>query len=87
MIPAEFGDIAAKLRAHNISVRVLDQPMKVEGETFVIERMRNVQSAGYEMTVLDGAFSAEQVRKFPRETFLVDMARPMANAAFYYLEP
>jgi hypothetical protein len=87
MIPAEFGDIAAKLRAHNINVRVIEKPMKVEGETFVIERIRKVPSAGYEMTVLDGAFSPLQVREFPGGTFQVDMAQPMANAAFYYLEP
>jgi hypothetical protein len=87
MIPAEFGDIAAKLRAHNIKVRVLDQKMKVEGEEFVISQMRKVQRAGYEMTVLDGVFSPQQVRQFPSGTFLVDMAQPMANAAFYYLEP
>jgi hypothetical protein len=28
-----------------------------------------------------------QTREFPAGSFLVDMAQPMANAAFYYLEP
>jgi dipeptidyl-peptidase-4 len=87
LLPAELAEVAAKLRAHNISVRTLDRPMRFEGESFVIEKMRKVRSAGYEMTVLDGAFSPLQVREFPDGTYLVDMAQPMANAAFYYLEP
>jgi hypothetical protein len=49
--------------------------------------VRTVRSAGYDMTVLDGDFSALQSRAFPAGSFFVDMAQPMANAAFYYLEP
>jgi hypothetical protein len=60
--------------------------MKVEGEQFAISGMRKVRSAGYDMTVLDGTFSAI-TREFPAGSFMVDMAQPMANAAFYYLEP
>ena len=67
-------------------MRVLDRPLRVEGEEFTIERMRKVRSAGYDMTTLDGSFSA-QTREFPAGSFYVDMAQPMANAAFYYLEP
>jgi hypothetical protein len=37
--------------------------------------------------VLDGTFSSVALREFPVGTFFVDMAQPMANAAFYYLEP
>ena len=39
------------------------------------------------MTVLDGGFFESSVRQFPAGTFFVDMAQPMANAAFYFLEP
>ena len=49
--------------------------------------MRKARSGGYDMTVLDGAFSPLETREFPAGTFYVDMAQPMANAAFYYLEP
>jgi hypothetical protein len=87
LIPAEFAEIAAKLRAHNIAVRTLDKTMRVEGEPFLIQKMRKARSAGYDMTVLDGEFSPLQVREFPAGSYLVDMAQPMANAAFYYLEP
>jgi hypothetical protein len=87
LMPAELADIAAKLRAHNIKVQTLDKPVRWEGEQFTIDRMRKVRSGGYEMTVLDGAFSALSTREFPAGSFYLDMAQPMANAAFYYLEP
>jgi hypothetical protein len=86
LLPASLGDIAAKLEAHNIRVRRLEQPMRVEGEQFDITGMRQVRSAGYDMTTLDGAFRAT-TREFPAGSYFVDMAQPMANAAFYYLEP
>jgi hypothetical protein len=60
--------------------------MRVEGERFTISGVRKVRRAGYDMTTLDGAFSSE-TRTFPAGSFYIDMAQPMANAAFYYLEP
>jgi hypothetical protein len=82
-----LSDVAAKLRAHNVTVRTLDRAMRFDGEAFAISSIRKVRRAGYDMTTLDGAFSAQQGREFPAGTFVVDMAQPMANAAFYYLEP
>jgi hypothetical protein len=87
LMGADMADLAEKLRAHNIRVTTLDKPMRVEGEAFTIDKMRKARSAGYDMTVLDGAFSALQTKEFPAGSFYVDMAQPMANAAFYYLEP
>ncbi len=86
LIPAELDWVAAKLEAHNIEVSVLDESMEAEGEQFVVDRMSKARSRGYQMTVLDGEF-VESTRDFPAGTFFVDMAQPMANAAFYYLEP
>ena len=83
----ELADIAAKLRVHNIRVTTIDKPMRVEGEAFAIKQMRSTRSGGYEMTVLDGAFTPLEAREFPAGSFYIDMAQPMANAAFYYLEP
>jgi hypothetical protein len=87
LLPAGLAGIAAKLRAHNIRVTAIDKPLRVEGEAFAITQMRSIRSAGYDMTVLDGAFTPLQTREFPAGSFHVDMAQPMANAAFYYLEP
>jgi hypothetical protein len=80
-------DVAATLSAHNVRIRPLEKPMRLEGEQFMVKGMRKVRSSGYEMTVLDGAFSELRVVEFPAGAYYVDMAQPMANAAFYYLEP
>lgn len=87
VIPAANADIAAKLRAHNIRVVTVDKPMRVEAEEFMIEQMRKVRRSGYDMTTLDGAFGALKTLQIVAGSFYVDMAQPMANAAFYYLEP
>jgi Zinc carboxypeptidase len=87
LIPAQYTDLVAKLRAHNITVRPLDKPMSAEGESFTVQKMSKVFRTGYDMTVLDGTFSGLRTKEFPAGTFMVDLAQPMANAAFYYLEP
>lgn len=86
LFPASMTELAAKLRAHNITVRTLERPTRFEGEAFTISGIRKVRRSGYDMTTLDGMF-AMQTREFPAGTFVVDLAQPMANAAFYYLEP
>jgi hypothetical protein len=87
LIPAELTAIVSKLRAHNIRVQPVDRALTAEGEEFLIKGLRTVRSGGYDMTVLDGAMSPLVTRDFPAGTFSLDMAQPMANAAFYYLEP
>jgi hypothetical protein len=87
LIPAEYPEIAAKLRAHNIKVTVLDAPRTVDGQEFGISAVTKVRRSGYDMTTLEGEFAKVSGRTFPAGTFYVDMAQPMANAAFYYLEP
>lgn len=86
VIPAEMREIAGKLQAHNVQVRTLERAMRVEGEEFRIARTQKVTRAGYEMTALDGSF-VPVIREFPAGSYYVDMAQPMANAVFYYLEP
>lgn len=83
----ELADIADKLRAHNVKVTVLDTALRVTGDEFVIRGMKKLRSAGYDLTTLDGGFATVAAREFPAGSFYVDMAQPMANAAFYYLEP
>jgi hypothetical protein len=87
LLPPDMSEIADKLRAHNIRVTVTDKITRVAGEQFVIDKVRKVRSAGYDMTTLDGAFETVATREFPAGSFYIDMAQPMANAAFYYLEP
>lgn len=87
LIPAELRDLVAKLRTHNIRLQALDKPMKAVGEEFVVDKMVRRRQAGFEMTRLEGGFFGPAMREFPAGTFFLDMAQPMANAAFYYLEP
>ena len=87
IIGPQYAEIAAKLRAHNITVTTLDRRVRVEGEEFRINGVRKVRRAGYDMTTLDGAFDTVASREFEPGSFYIDMAQPMANAAFYYLEP
>jgi hypothetical protein len=87
VLPPSLATVAAKLRAHNIRVTTLDKPVRMQGEQFTIARMYPVRRAGYDMTTLDGSFSPLMTMECPAGSFQVDMAQPMANAAFYYLEP
>ena len=87
VLPPMMSAVAAKLRLQNIQVTTLTAPAKVQGEQFTIDRVYPVRRAGYDMTTLDGSFSPVITKEFPAGSFLVDMAQPMANAAFYYLEP
>ncbi len=87
VLPASLAAVAATLRAHNIRVTTLEAPATVDGEQFDIDRIHSVPSYGYEMTTLEGSFSPVLAVTFSAGSFLVDMAQPMANAAFYYLEP
>jgi hypothetical protein len=87
LLPAEFDVIAEKLRTHNVRVEVLARPIAVSGEEFVIDRIGQGRGDGYSMIKLDGGFAKSPRKEFPAGTFRVDMAQPMANLAFYLLEP
>ncbi len=87
LIPAELEWLATKLRNHNIRVEPLTQPLRAVGEQFVVDRLVKASRGGYSMTTLEGAFTQPTARQFPAGTYFLDMAQPMANAAFYYLEP
>lgn len=86
LIPGEYAEVADKLTAHGIRVTVLEEPVEAQGEEFAISEVQRIRTRGYESIVLEGDFR-EFTRTFPSGAFLVDMAQPMANAAFYYLEP
>jgi len=87
LIPAELGFVADKLRAHNVKVEALAKPVKAAGEEFVVDKVGQGRSGGYSMIKLDGAFAPSPVKEFPAGTFRVDLAQPLANVAFYFLEP
>jgi hypothetical protein len=87
LIAADLEWLVVKLRTQNINVVALEEPMVAEGAEFVVDRLVKVPEGGYNMTKLEGGFFDHSVREFPAGTYFVDMAQPMANAAFYFLEP
>jgi dipeptidyl-peptidase-4 len=87
LIPSELEFLVEKLRRQNIAVEVLDEPLIVSGEQYVIDKMYKVESGGYSMTRLDGGFYATKKKEFAAGTYRIDMAQPLANLAFYSLEP
>jgi len=87
LIPADMEFIVEKLRTHNIRVGILDKPIVVSGEEFIIDKLVPIRKGGYNMTRLEGGFFKSQRKEFPAGTFQIDMAQPLANMAFYCLEP
>ncbi len=87
LLPESMGFIVEKLRTHNIRVEVLKKPITVSGEEFVIDSMRHIQWMGFTLTRLNGQFATSDKKTFPAGSYHIDMAQPMANLAFYCLEP
>jgi hypothetical protein len=87
LIPAELGFLAEKLRIAGLKVDVLAGPVQARGEEYLITRLSHERSGGYDMTVLEGAFASIESKTLPAGTYLLDMAQPLANMAFYALEP
>jgi len=87
LIPAELGAVADKLRAQGVKVEVLAKPVRASGEEYVVDKVGRGRSGGYSMIKLEGGFAPSQDKEFPAGTFRVDLAQPLANLAFYCLEP
>ncbi len=87
LLPASLSPLIEKLRTHNIKVEVLKESITVSGEEFIIDSLRHIQWMGFTLTRLDGEFMKSLKKVFPAGSFHIDMAQPMANLAFYCLEP
>jgi len=87
LLPAELGFVADKLRTHGVRVDVLSKPVKATGEEFVIDRVVQGRGGGSPPVKLEGGFALSPAKEFPAGSFRVDLAQPLANLAFYCLEP
>jgi hypothetical protein len=87
LIPGNLGFLIDKLRLQNIRIDTLRSPLTVSGEEFQVDSLRHEKWYGFLMTRLQGSFVQVASRTFPAGTFLVDMAQPLANLAFFCLEP
>lgn len=88
IIPKELVNVAENLRQHGIKVDVLKKRKRVSGDVFRIERYETAQRKfeGHNMARANGKFvTAKGI--FRKGDFIVDLAQPLGNLAFYLLEP
>ncbi|WMX13934.1 M14 family metallopeptidase [Aureispira sp. CCB-E] len=88
ILPAELKNIVEHLRAHGIVVEELTQKTSFSGEVFTIEQL-DVNKKPFErhnMVTLKGNFAPAN-KSFPKGSYKVDLAQPLANLIFYLLEP
>jgi hypothetical protein len=85
----ELRDVAEKLRDHGVTVTKLSEATTVDGYEFIVDDFREVKKGWirlYEMTELKGGWFRTE-KTYPAGSYHVDMAQPLANVAFYCLEP
>ena len=89
VFPEELGEVAEKLRDHGVKVTQLEDTIRFDGYEFVVDEYREVEKGWirlYHMTELKGTWHRAE-RTYPAGSYHVDMAQPLANVAFYCLEP
>jgi len=82
-------NVAEKLRDHGVQVSQIEAPTIFEGYKFVITEFCEIEKGWirlYEMTELKGDWVKTE-KTYPAGSYMVDMAQPLANVAFYCLEP
>lgn len=88
IIPEAFSAVAENLRAHGIAVSTLTKSRSVTGEIFAISKTEKAPQKfeGHFMMRVFGEFTPTK-RTFKKGDYLVDLAQPLGNLAFYLLEP
>ena len=88
LLPASQLAIVELLKKQGAKVEQLEQPVKISGEMFMIEKLTRAtrKFEGHTMASADGHFEkADKV--FAKGDYKVDLAQPLANLIFYMLEP
>lgn len=88
IIPKEFANIVDNLRKHGVVVTELTKNQKFNGEVFSVEKYEKAQRKfeGHFMARATGKFN-KTPKSFKKGDFMVDLAQPLGNLAFYFLEP
>ena len=88
IIPAAFTNVVENLRKHGIQVTQLSKSATKEGEVFQVDKHEKNQRKfeGHQMVRVYGKFTAKK-QKFNKGDYIVDLAQPLGNLAFYLLEP
>lgn len=85
----ELGEVEEKLKAHGVKVTKLEEPVTMEGYEFIVDKYSEVKKGWirmFDMTELEGGWFKTR-KTYPAGSYHVDMAQPLANVAFYCLEP
>lgn len=88
VIPAAFTGVVENLRKHGIIVTQLSKSVTKEGEAYRVDKFEKGQRKfeGHFMARATGKFIAKK-QKFNKGDYVVDLAQPLGNLAFYLLEP
>lgn len=88
IIPAAFTSVVENLRQHGVVVTQLTKSTTKEGEVFEIITYEKSQRKfeGHLMARATGKFIAKK-QKFSKGDYVVELAQPLGNLAFYLLEP
>ena len=87
-LPKSMKPIVEHLRKQGIKVTELKKRKRVKGEVFMVDELKNSKRKfeGHYMATVTGKYVAS-TQTFKKGDFLVDMAQPLTNLAFYTLEP
>lgn len=88
IIPAAFTDVVENLKKHGITVIPLSKSQSFEGELFQVEKLEKAQRKfeGHLMARVTGKYVSAK-KSYKKGDFVVDLAQPLGNLAFYLLEP
>lgn len=88
IIPAAFASVAENLKKHGIIVTQLTKATTKEIEVFEVSKHEKSQRKfeGHFMARVYGKFVAKK-QKFSKGDYVVELAQPLGNLAFYLLEP
>lgn len=88
IIPAAFAAIAENLKKHGLVVTQLTKSVTKEVEMFEVAKLEKAQRKfeGHFMARATGKFVMKK-QKFNKGDYVVELAQPLGNLAFYLLEP
>lgn len=88
IIPARFTNVVQLLKQHGVTISQLPKSKRFSGELFLIDSLQKAEKKfeGHNMAIAHGRF-VKADRTFKKGDFIIDLAQPLANLIFYFLEP
>lgn len=88
LIPAAFPNLVENLKKHGVVVTQLTKSVTKEVEVFEVSKFEKSSRKfeGHFMARVQGKFVTKK-QKFNKGDYIVELAQPLGNLAFYVLEP